>query len=120
MPNHDIAREIHRLPHHLLLTALPDLRATDVFHELRTEFARWTVSQPEQFGSWRQAWNRWTRASAHRPGAVTLTVLCPECRGRLFSSKRGIPGPCITCHGRRRATVRSRAIWQADTEPAAP
>jgi len=120
MPNHDIAHQIHRLPHHVLAAALPELRGMDVWHDLRIEFARWTARQPEQFASWRHAWNRWTRASAHHPGAIALTVTCPECRGRLFSTKRGIPTACTTCRGRRRATVRSRAIWQPDTDPAAP
>ncbi len=120
MPNHDVAHEIHRLPQHVLAAALPELRGTDVWHDLRTEFARWAVGQPEQFASWRHAWNRWTRASPHQPGAITLTVTCPECRGRLFSTKRGIPAACTTCVGRRRTTVRSRATWQPETNPAAP
>lgn len=121
MPNQAIAHEIHRLPHHLLALALPDLRPmTAEVNDVRREFARWTAHQPEEFGTWRRAWNGWTRATQHHPGAITLTVVCPDCRGRLFSTRRGIPGPCTTCRGRRRITVRSRALWQPDTTPDTP
>lgn len=119
MPNHAIAHEIHRLPHHVLTTALPDLRPLDVWSDVRHEFAGWTLRQPEPFRNWRHAWNSWTGASTHHPGTIALSVTCPECRGRLFSIKRGIPGPCTSCFGRRRTTVRSRAIWQPDNDSAA-
>lgn len=117
MPNQAIAHDIHRLPHHVLATALPDLRTPDVWTDVRTEFARWTVCQREHFSTWRHAWNSWTRATTHRHGHITVTVLCTDCRGRMFSTKRGIPGPCTTCCGRRRITVHSRAIWQPVTDP---
>lgn len=112
MANHAIAHEIHRLPHHVLAAALPELRPMRCSHEIRTEFARWTLRQPQRFTTWRQAWNAWTRASAHQPGTITLTVTCPDCRGRLFSTRYGIPSPCTTCCGRGRTTLRSRALWQ--------
>lgn len=120
MPNQAIVHAIHRLPHHVLAAALPDLRPMAAeWNDVRAEFARWTLCQREEFSTWRHAWNGWTRATPHHLGAITLTVICPDCRGRLFSIRRGIPGPCTTCCGRRRSTLRSRALWQptADTEP---
>lgn len=115
MNNQGRVREIHQLPHHVLAAALPDLRPMNSGYEIRTEFARWTLRQRQTFTSWEQAWNTWTHASPHAPGTVELSVLCPDCHGRLFSTRRGIPSACTTCRGRRRTTVRSRAVWQNDT-----
>lgn len=119
MSNHRLAHEIHHLPHHVLAIALPDLRPMHSSYEIRAEFVRWTLRQPNTFPSWMHAWNVWTHASPRAAGAITLSVLCPDCHGRLFSTRRGIPAACTTCCGRRRTTIRSRALWQDESPPTA-
>ena len=112
MNDHALAREIHHLPHHVLAAALPDLRPLHSSYEIRSELAAWTLRQPASFPSWEHAWNAWTHATAGAAGSIALSAICADCRGRLFTTRRGIPSACTTCCGRRRTMVRSRALWQ--------
>lgn len=119
-PNSAVAQSIRHIPSHALAMALPQIRPFDAQAEVRQEFIRWLSSQRDQYACWQQAWNAWTRATPARPGLVDLTMLCPECRGRMFSTRslaRGVPGGiCGRCNGQRRVHLRSIAIWQQPQE----
>jgi hypothetical protein len=109
--NRDIAAQVHHIPARAFAEALPHWRPFSDHYELRREFAGWVMRQRQQFQSWQQAWNAWTGATPTRAGRVAMHVTCPDCKGRLFSVKRGIPGPCMTCMGRRRVYQQSAARW---------
>lgn len=112
MSSLSVSQQVYQLPHAVLAAALPHLRPFDVHNELRREFALWVVGQRGEFDNWQQAWNTWTGAQRSRPGSVSLSVRCRECRGQLISRRHGVPHCCTACHGRRREQLRSPAIWQ--------
>lgn len=119
--NNAILQDIHRLPGHVLASALPQLRPYPAHDEVRNEFASWVAGSRTAYHSWQGAWNEWTRAAPQRPGYVDINIRCTDCHGRLFSTRRGIPEPCTTCRGRRRIHLHSAALWQqpptTDDEP---
>jgi hypothetical protein len=112
MINSHLANQIHRLPFHVLAAALPQLRPFDSHTEVRRDFAAWALCQRQLYPTWQDAWNAWTRVSAGRPGQIDLQVTCPDCRGRLISTRHGIPAACLTCMGRRYVRLTTPTLWQ--------
>lgn len=115
-----ISWQIHQIPHRVLADALPQLRPFDAHQELRRAFAAWTAGARQNFDSWQDAWNAWTHATPGHPGVVELQTLCPDCHGRLFTTRHGVPGMCTSCMGRRTRHVRTIALWQHPPENAVP
>ena len=113
MQNAELRHLISRIPHNTLAQALPHMRPFDHGREVREAFLSWAVCQrAENFASWEAAWNRWTRATAQRAGQVSLTVTCPDCRGRGFGIRTGTAKLCTRCIGRRRTHIRTAALYQ--------
>jgi|GEM_PF-5169407 len=111
MRNQRIALTIHNLPAHVLSAAVRGGRDLDSA-TVRQEFVSWAVCQRGDFTSWQDAWNTWTGAHRDRPGRIEAYVLCPDCRGRMFDLRTGVPRPCPTCTARKRIWVRAVALWQ--------
>lgn len=114
MRNHALFNEIHRIPANHLALLLPHLTPfNDYAYAVRGEFARWLMGQFEDFGSWQAAWNRWVRAGVHRPGRLTLTTRCSECKGKGFSTRYPGRGACPKCWGRRQEHINTVALYCA-------
>lgn len=115
-----VARDVERVHFSVLAAALPDARPfTDVEHTLRREFLSWALAPRRQsFTCWQEAWNSWTGAAPHRPGAVRLWLRCPQCHGRLYVIRHGQITACLTCVGRRTVTRTYTALWQPPDRPA--
>lgn len=97
--NHQLATSVHQIPNASLSSAVPDLDVFTGGWELRRVFALWITAQPTTFNSWQEAWNAWTGASERQFGSISLTTQCPDCDGRLFTLRWGMPQPCTTCMG---------------------
>jgi len=116
MRNQGIVVAIRNLPAQVLAAAVRgDHRGLD-YTTVRQEFASWAVCQRGDFTSWQDAWNTWTGAHHDRPGRIEAYVLCPNCRGRMFDLRTGVPRPCATCTARKRIWVRAVALWQPPPE----
>ncbi len=112
MVNRALALQLHQLPMQVLSAACRSSADLDL-SSLRQEFISWVACQRTQFGSWQEAWNSWSLAAPQRPGRIRLHVLCPTCRGRMFTLRTGAPRPCTTCLARKRVWITVTAFYQA-------
>lgn len=108
----DVTGAIRQLPHHVLAEACVARGDRVDPNDVRQEFISWVAGRRGQYESWQHAWNDWTGAAEGRPGMIRMHVLCPDCRGRMYSTKHGRLSPCTTCSGRKRVWVEITALWR--------
>lgn len=111
-----------------LRRSVPGLSPSDL-HDVRSEFA-WFLTTPRAratYQTWQEAWNAFTGATPHRPGALNYTTSrCSACNGRRYDHRRiarnisrtGSPYICGECRGTGRGQrVTKTALY---VEPPAP
>lgn len=108
----EIIDAIRHVPHQVLAAGYVSRQAPVDASDIRQEFISWVARQRKEYDSWKHAWNDWTGATQNRPGMIRMHVLCPDCRGRLISTRHGRVGPCTTCMGRRRVWSDITALWR--------
>lgn len=111
-PNRALALQAHHLPLQVFASACRPTADLDL-SALRQEFIAWLACQRNQFGSWQEAWNSWAAATPQHPGRIRMHVLCPTCRGRMFTLHTGTVRPCPTCVARKRVWITVTALYQS-------
>lgn len=113
--NRALVLQLHHLPGHVLAAAYRPTSEVDL-SAVRQDFISWVASQRTPFDNWQQAWNSWAQATPQHPGRIRLHVLCPTCRGRMFTLRTGTPRPCTTCMARKRVRITLTALYQPSGE----
>ena len=100
---------LRQVPNTHLAALVPHLRpfGTDERDMVIAAVTRWARTHPGPLSAdpehWTTLWDRCTRATPRRPGALPVTrTRCPECGGRRIRPDRrtGIPAACFRCRGR--------------------